>query len=34
VHLERFSNSLPLFSSVQGGFFLGKKPLGRCGFGV
>jgi hypothetical protein len=33
-HLERFSNSRALFSSVEGGFFFGKKPLDRSGFGV
>jgi hypothetical protein len=32
--LERFTNSRALFGSVQGDFFLKKKPLGGIGFGV
>jgi hypothetical protein len=32
--LERFSNTRALTSSVQGGFFLKKKPLSGGGFGV
>jgi hypothetical protein len=32
--LERVSNTRTLNSSVKGGFFLRKKPLSGCGFGV
>jgi hypothetical protein len=32
--LERFSNRCSPFETVQGGFFLRKKPLGSSGFGV
>jgi hypothetical protein len=30
--LERFSNSREASGNVQGGFFLGKKPLIGCAF--
>jgi hypothetical protein len=32
--LERFSNLCALVNALKGGFYLRKKPLGGCGFGV
>jgi len=32
--LEQFSNLCALYKTEKGGFFLRKKPLNCCGFGV